>query len=249
MQNVPWFLPQIKTQLAKGMLAGMAMVMGVVMIAEVQANFDTDNLVYAKTGETVQTAVAVEPDTQDTLEESNAQVAQVQLDEEAMASFDESVAAMQNELAAQLAEVELEARIAKEREERKIKLSETDKNLDLILLIFQLRLLALIGFLPKISKCVVCDEKITNTMEKFYFSIRDDGVKCSACAKSDKGAIELNKTSFSALIYILSCDAKKLFSFIPLTFTCHIKNLRTSPFYQILFPQIHLRFSFAYLSI
>ena len=92
-------------------------------------------------------------------------------------------------------------------------LSETDKNLDLILLTFELRLLALIGFLPKISKCVSCDEKITNSMEKFYFSIRDDGIKCAPCAKSDKGAIELSKTSFSALIYILSCDAKKLFSF------------------------------------
>lgn len=92
-------------------------------------------------------------------------------------------------------------------------LSETDKNLDLILLTFELRLLALIGFLPKISKCVSCDEKVTIDMDKFYFSIRDDGIKCSACARSDKGAIELSKTSFSALIYILSCDAKKLFSF------------------------------------
>ena len=128
MQNVPWFLPQIKTQLAKGMLAGVAMVMGVVMVAEVQANFDTDNLVYAKTGEIVQTAAASETDTQDTLEESNAQAAQIQPDNEVMASFDESVAAMQNELAIELAEVELEARIAKEREERKIKLSEADKN-------------------------------------------------------------------------------------------------------------------------
>lgn len=92
-------------------------------------------------------------------------------------------------------------------------LSETDKNLDLILLTFELRLLALIGFMPKISKCVSCEDKVTTAMDKFYFSIRDDGVKCSACAKSDKGAIELSKTSFSALIYILSCEAKKLFSF------------------------------------
>ena len=128
MQNVPWFLPQIKTQIAKGMLAGVAMVMGVVMIAEVQANLDPDSSVYAKTGETVQTAVAGETGTQDTLEESNAQAAQIQPDNEVMASFDESVAAMQNELAVQLAEVELEARIAKELEERRIKLSETDKN-------------------------------------------------------------------------------------------------------------------------
>ena len=128
MQNVPWFLPEIKTHIAKGMLAGMAMVMAVVMIAEVQANLDPDNYVYAKTGEVVQTAAAAETNTLATSEEANAQVAQVQLDDEAMASFDESVAAMQNELAIELAEVELEARIAKELEEKRIKLSETDKN-------------------------------------------------------------------------------------------------------------------------
>lgn len=92
-------------------------------------------------------------------------------------------------------------------------LSETEKNLDLILLTFELRLLALIGFLPKISKCVICEKSVTEDMEKFYFSIRDDGIKCPICAKMDKGVIELNKTSFAALIYILSCDAKKLFSF------------------------------------
>lgn len=92
-------------------------------------------------------------------------------------------------------------------------LSETKKDLDLILLTFELRLLALIGFLPKISRCVSCGKTITEDMENFYFSIRDDGIKCTACAKVDKGAIELDKTSFSALIYILSCDAKKLFAF------------------------------------
>ena len=128
MQNVPWVLPQIKTQIAKGMAASMAMAVGVIMIAEVQANFGKNNHVYAKTGETVKTAEALETVPQDTLEESNAQAAQIQPDNEAMASFDESVAAMQNEIAIELAEVELEARIAREREERKIKLSEADKN-------------------------------------------------------------------------------------------------------------------------
>lgn len=128
MQNVPWFLPEIKAQIAKGMLAGMAMIMAVVMVVEVQANLDPDNMVYAKTGEAVQTAAAAETNTLDTMEEANAQVAQVQLGDETMASFDESVMAMQNELAIELAEVELEARIAKELEEKRIKLSETDKN-------------------------------------------------------------------------------------------------------------------------
>lgn len=129
MQNVPWFLPEIKTRIAKGILAGMSVTMAVVLIAELQANLDSDSVVYAKTGEAaVQVAEAAETATTGEAEGTQAQLAQVQLDEESMANFDESVAAMQNELASELAEVELEARIAKEIEENRIKLSETDKN-------------------------------------------------------------------------------------------------------------------------
>ncbi len=128
MQNVPWFLPEIKTRIAKAILVSMAMVMTVVVIAELQANLDTDNRVYAKTSEAIQVAEAAEIALMEAKGETQAQGAQVQLDEEAMASFDESVAAMQNELASEIAEVELEARIAKELEEKRISLSETDKN-------------------------------------------------------------------------------------------------------------------------
>lgn len=92
-------------------------------------------------------------------------------------------------------------------------LSETDKNLDLIMLTFELRLLAIIGFMPKISACTSCKEKITTDMKEFYFSIKDNGIKCSACAKQDTGTIKLDVTSFSTLIYILSCEPKKIFAY------------------------------------
>lgn len=127
MQNVPWFLPELKKRLAKGILASMSIIMAVVLIAEVQAEFG--NNVYAKTGDAaVNTVEAAGTASEGTQEDTQAQVAQVQLDEEAMASFDESVAAMQSELANEIAAEELEARIAKELEEKRIKLSETDKN-------------------------------------------------------------------------------------------------------------------------
>ena len=92
-------------------------------------------------------------------------------------------------------------------------ISETEKNLDLIFSIFQIRLLAILGFLPQIAKCTNCGEPMTEDMEKFYFSIKDDGVKCEPCSRIDKSIIELSKTTFSALIYALSCDSKKLYSF------------------------------------
>ena len=92
-------------------------------------------------------------------------------------------------------------------------ISETEKDLDLIFSIFEIRLLAILGFLPQVSKCVSCDTPMVESMEQFYFSIKEDGVKCEDCQKLDKSVIRLNKTTFSALIYILSCDSKKLFSF------------------------------------
>ncbi len=92
-------------------------------------------------------------------------------------------------------------------------LSNTDKNMDLILSIFEIRLLALLGYAPIVNACVNCGEAMREKMNEFYFSIKDDGVKCEACARPDKGAIKLSKTSFMALIYILTAESKKLFSF------------------------------------
>ena len=92
-------------------------------------------------------------------------------------------------------------------------ISETDKDIDLVFCVFRIRLLAILGFLPQISKCVSCGTPMLESMEDFYFSIKEDGTLCETCQRLDKSVIRLSKTSFSALIYILSCDAKKLFSF------------------------------------
>lgn len=96
-------------------------------------------------------------------------------------------------------------------------LAETEKNKDLVLSIFEIRLLALIGFLPNVARCTNCGTPMLEEMNDFYFSIKEDGVKCEVCQRLDKSSIHLSKTTFSALIYILSCDSKKLYSFeIPL---------------------------------
>ena len=88
-------------------------------------------------------------------------------------------------------------------------ISESDKDLNLILSIFKLRLLSIIGFRPIIEKCASCDEK-----EKLnYFSLRDNGLKCTPCAKSDKSAIKLSNTTVKAIKYIIWAEPKKIFSF------------------------------------
>ena len=88
-------------------------------------------------------------------------------------------------------------------------ISETDKNLDLILAIFKLRLMCILGFKPQVEKCTNCsiDEDIK------YFSLKDNGFKCSSCGKSDKSSIELMPVTVDAIKYITLSPAKKIFSF------------------------------------
>ena len=88
-------------------------------------------------------------------------------------------------------------------------ISNTDKDLDLVISIFRLRLLSIIGFRPEIKECKVCKK----TEELIKFSIKDNGFKCGACGKQDKGAIDMNETTKDAIRYIILSDAKKIYSF------------------------------------
>ena len=74
-------------------------------------------------------------------------------------------------------------------------ISETDKNMDLILSIFELRLLCILGFMPIVDKCVQCGN--SETLE--YFSLKDNGFKCNTCGKQDKGAIEISEATKCAV--------------------------------------------------
>lgn len=88
-------------------------------------------------------------------------------------------------------------------------ISESDKDLELILSIFKLRLLSIIGFRPIVEHCINCDEKENLR----YFSIRDNGLKCNACGRQDKGAIELSDATIKAIKYIIWAEPKRIFSF------------------------------------
>lgn len=88
-------------------------------------------------------------------------------------------------------------------------LSETDKNPELIVSIFKMKLLCFLGYTPRIKECVNCksEENIR------YFSIKDNGFKCENCGKQDKGALIMSESTVSAIKYIIMSPAKKLFSF------------------------------------
>lgn len=88
-------------------------------------------------------------------------------------------------------------------------ISETEKNLDLVLSIFKLRLLCYLGFKPRVIECVHCREKEGLN----YFSIKDNGVKCEACSRQDKGTITMSESTLNAIKYTVTAPPKKLYSF------------------------------------
>lgn len=88
-------------------------------------------------------------------------------------------------------------------------ISETDKNLDLVLSVFRLRLLCLMGYKPQINLCNEC-KKSENIK---FFSIRDNCVKCETCGRTDKSGLNISVTTYDAIKFISSVNAKKIFSF------------------------------------
>ena len=88
-------------------------------------------------------------------------------------------------------------------------IAETEKDKDLIVSIFKLRLLTIMGFTPRVMECANCKEKENLN----YFSIRDNGVKCDACSRQDKSSIFMSQSTSSAIKYTIAAPAKKVFSF------------------------------------
>lgn len=88
-------------------------------------------------------------------------------------------------------------------------ISESDYDLDFILSVYKLRLLSIIGFRPIVEHCCNCGNKENIK----YFSFKDNGLKCDACGRQDKSAIEVSEATVKAIKFIIWADPKKIFSF------------------------------------
>lgn len=90
-------------------------------------------------------------------------------------------------------------------------LSETDKNMDLVISTFKLKLMCFLGFTPIIDRCANCKKQ--ENLKMNHFSFRDNGLKCETCSRQDKGSIEISEATQNAIKYIVLAPPKKLFSF------------------------------------
>ncbi len=92
-------------------------------------------------------------------------------------------------------------------------ISEKEKNMDLVISTFKMRLLAILGLAPNIIKCVECGK----TEKLNFFSFKNNGFKCSECSKQDKGGMNILEVTKNAIQYSICSNPKKLYSFeIPL---------------------------------
>ena len=92
-------------------------------------------------------------------------------------------------------------------------ISEKDKNMDLVISTFKMRLLAILGLAPNIIECVECGKK----EDLNFFSFKNNGFKCSDCSKQDKGGMNILEVTKNAIQYSICSNPKKLYSFeIPL---------------------------------
>lgn len=88
-------------------------------------------------------------------------------------------------------------------------ISETDMSRDLITSIFKMRLASILGFTPRIDKCVSCKREDELT----HFSIRDKGFKCEECSRQDTGSIHMSDGTRDAIKYTIMAPSKKIFGF------------------------------------
>lgn len=78
----------------------------------------------------------------------------------------------------------------------------------LIKAVFELRLMCISGFLPDLRGCAVCGRT-----DPDRFNISEGVLQCSDCSGMDGIRMPLQPDTLAAMRYIVSADAKKIFSF------------------------------------
>ncbi len=89
-------------------------------------------------------------------------------------------------------------------------IAKTERSLELITRVFELRLMALLGYEPQVSGCINCNR---TDDENMYFDLDNSGIVCAECVKPSGRVIPLLPGTVKALKYIMKINPQKLFSF------------------------------------
>ena len=89
-------------------------------------------------------------------------------------------------------------------------LCKTDKSPELVIRIFEIRLMAILGYAPNVSGCMSCGRE---DVERGSFSFKMCGVLCSSCKMLDKLSQDISTGTYKALNHIIYAKLAELYSF------------------------------------
>jgi DNA repair protein RecO (recombination protein O) len=89
-------------------------------------------------------------------------------------------------------------------------LSKSEKSPELLTRIFELKLVSMLGYAPRVEACCICG---SSDYDSFNFSMDKHGFICKACSSIDKTAFDISAGTAKAMRYIIFSGFKELFSF------------------------------------
>lgn len=87
--------------------------------------------------------------------------------------------------------------------------SKTDYNVKLAVKIFELKYLQLMGFMPEMNKCCICEGALT---QEIWFNALSGGIVCSKCRSKGK-SVKISSGTYKTMQHILNAENKNLFRF------------------------------------
>ncbi len=91
-------------------------------------------------------------------------------------------------------------------------LAKTNRKPELLVKIFEIRLMVILGYAPFVNGCMVCGK---NELDRAYFSFKNCGIICPAkdCISNDPYAISIAPGTVKALFHIVHSRMEQLFNF------------------------------------
>jgi len=81
---------------------------------------------------------------------------------------------------------------------------------ELIVRVFSLKLIQIMGFSPSLNGCCLCG---TKKIDDIYFSFDKCGFICEECRKQTNNVLKIKPGAAKALIYVICAEIKESFSF------------------------------------
>ena len=89
-------------------------------------------------------------------------------------------------------------------------LAKTEKAPEQIARVFEIRLMAILGYAPLVIGCIKCGKE---DFTDFSFSFRNCGFLCKECIADDRYALNLSEGAARAINYIVYSNIKNIFNF------------------------------------